>query len=62
MLTWKTPIMGDILVVKIEPANRHDKDAVAIYRDDAVAIYRDAKIVDHVPYNLAPRISAFLMR
>ena len=53
MEIW-TPVVGEILVVKIEPTNRHD-----IY---AVAIYRDAKIVGHVPYNLAPRMSAFFMR
>ena len=34
-------------MVKIEPTNRHD---------------RDAKLVGHVPYNLAPRMSIFLMR
>ena len=47
-----TPVVGEILVVKIEPTNRHDIH---------VTIYRDAKIVGHVPYNLAPRMSAFLM-
>ena len=41
-------------MVKIEPMNRHDLHAVAIYRG--------AVIVGHVPYNLAPRMSAFLMR
>ena len=40
--------------MKIKPTNRLDTHAVAIYRD--------AEIVGHVPYNLAPRISAFLMR
>ena len=48
-----TPVMGEILVVKIEPTNRHDIHAVAIYRD--------AENVGHVPYNLAPRMSAFLI-
>ena len=28
----------------------------------AVAIYRDTEIVGHIPYNLAPRMSALLMR
>ena len=50
MEIW-TPVMG---VVKIEPTNRHDTHSVAIYRD--------AEIVGHVPYNLAPRMSAFFMR
>ena len=53
MEIWTT-VVGEVLVVKIEPTNRHDIHAVAIYRD--------AKIVGHVPYNLAPRMSAFLMR
>ena len=52
MEIW-TPVMGEILVVKIEPMNRHD-----IY---AMAIYRDTEIVGHVPYNLAPIMSAFFM-
>ena len=38
----------------VEPTNRHDIHAVAIYRD--------TEIVGFVPYNLAPRMSAFLMR
>ena len=53
MEIWTT-VVGEMLVVKIEPTNRHDIHAVAIYRD--------AKIVGHVPYNLAPRMSAFFMR
>ena len=40
-------------MVQIEPPNRHDIHAVPIYRD--------AEIVGHVPYNLAPRMSAFFM-
>ena len=47
--------MGEILVVKIEPTNRHDIHAVAIYEIPSLI----AKIVGHVPYNLAPRMSAF---
>ena len=50
MHTWKSvllAVMGEMLVVKIEPTNRHDIHAVAIYRD--------TEIVGHVPYNLAPR-------
>ena len=41
-------------MVKIEPTNGHNIHAVAIYRD--------TEIVGHVPYNLAPRMSAFLIR
>ena len=53
MEIW-TPVVGEMLVLKIEPTNRHDIHAVAIYRE--------AEIVDHVPCNLAPNMSAFLMR
>ena len=41
-------------MMKIEIMNRHDIQEVAIYRD--------AEIVSHVPYSLAPRMSAFFMR
>ena len=47
MEIW-TPVVGEILVLKREPTNRHDIHAVVIYRD--------TKIVGHVPYNLAPRM------
>ena len=53
MVIW-TPVVGEMLVVKIEPTNRHDIHAVSIYRD--------AEIVGHVPYNLAPNMSVFCMR
>ena len=54
MEIW-TPVVGEMLVVKIEPMNRHD-----IY---AVAMYRDTEVVGHILYNLAPsRMSAILMR
>ena len=53
MEIW-TPVVGEMLVVRIEPTNRHDIHVVAIYRD--------TEIVDHVPYNLAPKMSAFFMR
>ena len=39
MVIW-TPVVGKMLVVKIEPMNRHDIHAKAIYRD--------AEIVGHV--------------
>ena len=40
-----TPAVGEMLVVKIEPTNRLETHAVAIYRD--------TELVDHhhVPYN-----------
>ena len=53
MEIW-TPVVGEILVVKIEPTNRH--------YIDAVAIYRDAEIVGYDAYNLAPRMTAFFIR
>ena len=53
MEIW-TPVVGEMLVVKIESTNRHDIHAVAIYRD--------TENVCHVPCNLAPRITVFLMR
>ena len=53
MEIW-TPVVGEMLVVKREPMNRHDKHAVAIYRY--------AKIVGHVPYNLAPECQHIWMR
>ena len=53
MEIW-TSVMGEILVVKIEPTNRHDIHAIAIYSD--------TEIVGHVPYNLATRISTFCTR
>ena len=43
-------------MVKIEPTNRHDIHAVAIYTE-----FVDHVLVDHVPYN-PPRMSAFFMR
>ena len=46
-----TPVVGEMLVVKIEPTNRHDIHAEAIYRD--------TKIVGHVPYNLAQECQHF---
>ena len=54
MEIW-TPVVGEML---------GGEDRINQYRHDihAVAIYRDTKNVCHVPYNLAPRITIFLMR
>ena len=49
-----TPVAGKMVVAKTELTNRHDIHAVAIYRH--------TKIIGHVPYNLAPRMSAFFMK
>ena len=52
MEIW-TPVVGEILVVKIEPTNRH--------YIHAVANYRDAEIVGHDDCNLAlPECQLFL--
>ena len=49
-----TPVVGQVVLVKREPTNPKDKNAVALYEDDHV--------VGHVPYNLAPYLSRFLAR
>ena len=53
MDNW-TPAVGEMLLVRKEPTNIHDPNAVAVYREGV--------IVGHVPYNLAPRLSAILQR
>lgn len=49
-----TPVVGQTLLLRREPTNPKDKNAVALYEDDSV--------VGHVPYNLAPYLSRFLAR
>ena len=53
MDSW-TLVVGETLLLKREPTNPRDKNAVALYKDNAV--------VGHVPYNLAPYLSRFLAR
>ena len=53
MQSW-SPVVGQALRLKREPANAHDVHAVAIYHE--------SQVVGHVPYNLAPTVSAFLRR
>ena len=53
METW-TPVVGETLLLKREPANVKDRHAVAVHKE--------ATVVGHVPYNLAPRFSQFLLR
>ena len=50
MDSW-TPVIGQTLLMKREPTNPKDKNAVALYEDDS--------IIGHVPYNLAPYLSTF---
>ena len=49
-----TPIQGQTLLVRQEPTNSKDNNAVGVFLEDV--------IVGHVPYNLAPRFSQFLQR
>ena len=53
MQSW-SPVVGQALRLKRETANAHDVHAVAIYFEN--------QVVRHVPYNLAPTVSAFLRR
>ncbi len=48
------PFVGQDLLLRREPNNSHDIHAVAVVLDD--------QIVGHVPYNIAPTVSAFLNR
>ena len=48
------PFTGEVLPLKREPDNPEDVHAVAIKRASS--------IVEHVPFNLAPTVSAFLRR
>ena len=49
-----TPVLGQTLLIKREPTNSKDKNAVAVYLEDVV--------VGHSPHNIAPRFSQFLLR
>ena len=53
MDVWN-PVVGQTLVVKREPTNSKDKNAVGVFLEDVV--------VGHVPHNLAPRFSKLLQR
>ena len=53
MEIW-TPIQGQTLLVRREPTNSKDNNAVGVFLEDI--------IVGHVPHNLAPRFSQFLRR
>ena len=51
MKVW-TPIIGEVLLVKPEPTNDKDSNAVAVLKENVT--------VGHVPQNLAPRLFHFL--
>ena len=50
-----TPVVGEILRLRREPDNIRDRHAVAVM--DA-----SDRIVGHIPWNLAPIFSPFLLR
>lgn len=50
MQVW-TPVQDEMLILKREPTNVADINA-----------FKEDKVVDHVPFNLAPIISQFLRR
>ena len=47
-------MLNEELILKREPSNERDRKAVAVLKIEA--------LVGHVPFNLAPLISAFLRR
>ena len=49
-----SPVVGQALRLKREPANAHDVHGVAVFYEN--------QVVGHVPYNLAPTVSVFLRR
>jgi hypothetical protein len=49
-----TPTIGEVLLVKPEPTNEKDSNAVAVLKEDS--------IVGHVPQNLSLRLFHFLRR
>ena len=53
MEVW-TPVQDEMLLLKREPTNVADRNAVAVFKED--------QVVGHVPFNLAPSISLFLKR
>ena len=49
------PMIGQVLLLKREPENAHDRNAVSVTTSGGT-------IVGHLPYNLAPIMSQFLQR
>ena len=47
-----TPTIGEVLLVKPEPTNEKDPNAVAVFKENV--------IVGHVPRNISPRLIQFL--
>ena len=53
MQVW-TPVQDEMLLLKREPTNVVDRNAVAVFKEE--------QVVGHVPFNLAPSMSNFLKR
>ena len=53
MDVW-TPVLNEELILKREPTNDRDSNAVAVKKEEVT--------VGHVPLNLAPFLSTFLRR
>ena len=51
---WNQPWIGEVLPLERDPTNPHDKFAVAIKKC--------GETVGHLPFNVAPVVSAFLSR
>lgn len=51
-------MIGEVLLLKREPENVHDKYAVAVIRQCDNIYYT----VGHIPYNLTPIVSQYLAR
>ena len=49
-----TPTIGEVLLVKPEPTNEKDWNAVAVFKEDMM--------VGHVPPNLSPRLFQFFKK
>ena len=49
-----TPVLGECLLVKHEPTNIKDSNAVAV---NAVAVCLETTIVGHAPFNLSASLS-----
>ena len=53
MHAWE-PFIGEVLPLQREPDNPEDRFAVAVQKS--------GEVVGHIPFNLAPTVSAFLRR
>ena len=49
-----TPVVGETLLLRREPSNVKD--------DQAIAVVKDGEVVGHIPYNISATVSHFLSR